>query len=75
MRDKRSRHFYSRHHRRCRSNGGDDSFANISRVSKVQHECWHTLFSNMKPPDIATLINEVWIGEEYIFVCEKTYTR
>ena len=58
----------SHHHRRCRSNGGNDHPSNISLVSDRQHAHWHGLFSNMKPDEIADRINEVWLDARFVFI-------
>ena len=36
------------HHRRPKSRGGKRVKGNISRVTRAQHEAWHTLFDNYK---------------------------
>ena len=59
-----------RHHRVCRSLGGDNSNENISVVNVVQHQAWHILFSNHTPQTIANIINEKWIPLNVEFVVQ-----
>lgn len=62
---------YSRHHRRCRSNGGSDHESNISIVPKHLHQCWHALFSNHTPETIAAIITERWLDPAYVMKVER----
>lgn len=55
-----------RHHRKCRSNGGNNNAENISLVTQKQHRAWHLLFQNRTPAEIARVITEVWIAEFYL---------
>jgi hypothetical protein len=64
MKEKRSLH-----HRRPKSLGGKTSRRNISNVSVVQHQAWHTLFGSREPEDIASYINAVWLDPAFRFVC------
>lgn len=61
----------SRHHRQCRSNGGKTIASNISYVDPKQHKAFHTLFANKTPPEIAKILNEVWLDPAYRFVCVR----
>lgn len=61
----------SRHHRKCRHNGGSDQEVNISVVPKHRHELWHDLFGSLTPPEIVKQINSVWLDPEYEFICIK----
>ena len=61
----------SQHHRRCRSNGGDDSPSNIIWVNRFYHRAWHLLFRNWRADKIAQVINDVWIDPEYEFIVVK----
>ena len=65
----------SRHHRKCRSNGGSSSFSNISRVDAKQHESWHNLFGNAEPRVIADIINRTWIDPDFEFICQRKSDR
>lgn len=60
---------YTRHHKKCRSNGGNDDPDNISIVPRHYHQAWHLIFSNMTPETIARVINDRWIPKDYKFVC------
>jgi hypothetical protein len=63
----------SRHHLRCRSNGGelldDKGRMNISVVRQVDHDHWHALFSNLLPETICEIINKKWLDQRWKFVC------
>lgn len=61
----------TKHHRKCRSNGGTDSPKNISIVSEKSHQAWHTIFQDMNPEEIAQVINSVWLDPAYYFECRK----
>lgn len=62
---------YNRHHRVCRSNGGQNDDSNISIVDRDVHEAYHRLFHNYDVHKIAKILNDVWIGIEYEFVVQK----
>lgn len=51
----------SKHHKKCRSNGGGDEPKNLSFVSQKQHQSWHYLFQNWEAERIAKDINERWM--------------
>lgn len=57
----------SKHHRKCRSNGGGGG-KNLVEVDRENHEAWHKLFSNFEPWRIAAIINATWIDPDYKFV-------
>ena len=59
----------SLHHRCPQSLGGQKTKENISVVDIKKHECWHTLFANMTPYEIAKVINSVWLDPSYQFLC------
>lgn len=61
----------SRHHRKCKTNGGTNSSRNISVVPVVQHQAWHTLFQNYKAEKIAEIITETWCDPDYYFVAKR----
>ncbi len=65
----------SLHHKRPRSKGGDSRDSNISNVSLVKHQAWHTLFDNCEPADIADYINNVWIDPRYKFICTMAKSK
>lgn len=48
----------SRHHRKCRSNGGTNDKENIVYVSQVAHRAFHTLFANKNAYGIAQILNQ-----------------
>jgi hypothetical protein len=60
----------SRHHKRCRSNGGKTTKRNVVMINDNLHRAWHLLFSNMTPPEVAHLINTTFIDPDYHMVCE-----
>lgn len=61
----------SRHHRRPKSRGGNGKPRNISHVCAKQHEAWHRLFGNMSPHQIATVINQVWLDPDFVFLVKR----
>jgi hypothetical protein len=61
-----------RHHKQCRSNGGDNEKANISIVQEDHHRAWHTIFSNLLPPTISFIINDKWLDPRWKMLCVRT---
>ena len=61
----------SRHHRKCRSNGGNSERRNISNVSQNEHRAYHTLFANKDAYGIAKTLNEIWIDPSFQLVVTK----
>jgi len=61
----------TKHHRKCKSNGGNDDPKNISIVTEKMHQAWHTLFGNKNPEEISQVINSVWIDPAYYLECRK----
>lgn len=61
----------TKHHRKCKKNGGKDEPRNISILSRVSHEAWHTLTGHMHPNDIAILFNTHYLDPDYQFICIK----
>jgi hypothetical protein len=61
------------HHRRCRSNGGTDDTPknNVSVVTDVQHEAFHTLFGNAEAERIAEILNETWIDPSWELIARR----
>jgi hypothetical protein len=58
------------HHRKPTSIGGSKhNKKNHSKVTRIQHRAWHTLFSNFTAQTIAGIINEKWVDPAYKFVC------
>lgn len=58
----------TRHHRRCRSNGGKHEGENISFVPEKLHQAFHLIFSNNSVTRIAEILNEDFIDPDYIMV-------
>ena len=56
------------HHRKPRSLGGDDSPRNLSVVSRIRHNAWHTLYANWSPVQIARHTNAMWLDPDYKLV-------
>lgn len=61
----------TRHHRKCRSNGGQTNDRNVVHVEQSKHQAWHTLFCNYHPEKIAHIINHVWLDPEFEFVVRR----
>jgi len=53
------------HHRKCKSNGGDNSPQNLVTVSKKKHAAFHILFANAEAPEIAKILNETWLDPSW----------
>lgn len=62
----------TKHHRQCKSNGGEDTRTNIRKVCQTKHVAWHTLFQNWLPPVICRVINHTWLDPRWKFICVKT---
>ena len=60
----------SRHHRKCRSNGGRTTSRNVIVIKDNVHRAYHTLFGNMTPPEIANALNRIFIDPDYRMVAE-----
>lgn len=56
------------HHRKPVSLGGSSHKSNISRVTLQKHQCFHLLFANMTPEQIADELNRIWIDPAYRMV-------
>ena len=63
----------STYHRKCRSNGGKSSSGNMVIVPVFLHTAWHFLFGNKEAPEIARIINEVWLAPEWELVARKRF--
>ena len=72
MHAKKLKHHDTRHHRRCRSNGGSNNESNISVVPKNKHEAFHLLFNNMEAPEIAATLNRIWIDPAWELYARRT---
>lgn len=59
----------SRHHKRCKSNGGTNEASNISMVTTAQHQAYHLLFRNNPPQVIASILTHKWIDSRYKLIC------
>lgn len=68
---KKRQHELTKHHRKPSSIGGNGDPENISHVPRIQHEAWHTLFSNHTAQTITAIINEKWLDPEFEIVCQK----
>lgn len=65
-------HQLTLHHRKPTSIGGSrHGRHNHSKVTRIQHQAWHTLFSNHTAQTIAHIINEKWLDPDYTLVCVK----
>ena len=63
------------HHRKpsslCKNSKEANRPENLSRVPRVQHEAYHTLWSNATPQEIAEDLNLRWIDPNYEIVVRK----
>jgi len=50
---------FDRHHRKARSNKGNSSPRNISRVPRYMHVAFHQMFGVMQPDDIASQLTKI----------------
>lgn len=62
---------YEKHHKKCTSNGGDNSKDNVSWVSRARHQAWHILTGNTHPEEIAEVINRDFLDPDYELVAVK----
>ena len=60
-----------RHHRRCKSKGGQTVERNISIVTVQKHLAFHTLFCNRSAEEIAGYLTAVWIDPEWEMVARR----
>lgn len=63
---KHHRHPKSRRHSYSGANINEDR--NISKVRYGDHVNYHALFGNMLPPEMAAMLNDVWISRDYYLV-------
>ena len=61
----------SRHHRKCRANGGPNEASNIKMVTIKAHQCWHYLFKSFEAPVIASIINNNWLDKDWKLVAVR----
>ena len=61
----------SRHHKKCKSNGGGGDRRNLSFVPRKAHTHWHALFYNLEAPSIAKIINQTWLDPEWELVARR----
>ncbi len=59
------------HHRKPKKLGGTDAPKNISRITRVKHTSWHTLFNHMEAQEIAHEINRHYLDPDYEMVAIK----
>ena len=58
------KHSLTKHHRKMRCRGGDDSNDNISMVEEQHHRAFHLLFGNGTPEQIAKKLNDIWLPKD-----------
>jgi len=61
----------SKHHKKCKSNGGGNERQNLSFVTRKSHTHWHALFGNLEAHAIAELINHTWLDPEWELVARR----
>lgn len=63
----------TQHHRKPKNQGGKNNQANISILTRRQHEAWNiiTNANQMTPEEIAEEINNRYLDFEYEFICVK----
>jgi hypothetical protein len=59
---------YSKHHRRAKINGGDNSDRNLVLVPDKLHRAFHLLFQTMTPEQIAQALTERWVDPDYVIL-------
>jgi hypothetical protein len=64
-------HAHTKHHRRCRSNGGKTTERNISMVPEHKHRAYHLLFANMDAHEIANLLTRVYIDPDWEMIARR----
>jgi hypothetical protein len=62
---------YDRHHRKPRSRGGSNHPSNLVWVKKEQHVAFHRLFGNATPQEVARILNETWIDNDWQLIAIK----
>ena len=66
--------FMTVHHRKPRSIGGSNYPRNKSMLPLKLHRAWHDLFKNMRPEEIAALINLRYLDPDYEFVVKMKHS-
>lgn len=61
----------TKHHRKCRSNGGKSNKRNISYLEHEIHQAWHLIFANRTPEEIADILTRRFIDPDYFIVAIK----
>jgi len=61
----------SRHHKKCRANGGKTSIRNVILIQDNLHRAWHTLFGSMSGVEIARVITNVFLDPDYQMICQQ----
>lgn len=61
----------SKHHKKCKSNGGGNDRKNLSFVQRKAHTHWHALFYNYEAERIAEIINQYWLDPEWELVARR----
>ena len=59
---------YDNHHRRPKSQNGDDSKRNVVRVLTSKHRAYHQIFQNKLPKEVAKILTDTWIDPDYYMV-------
>jgi hypothetical protein len=59
----------SRHHRKCRSNGGGED--SVILVPQDKHAAWHLLFGNLEAEAIAEIINTLWLDPSWTLIARR----
>jgi len=65
------KHFLTKHHRKCKSNGGSNDDSNISYIPRNKHQAFHTLFQNKEAYEIADILNKEYLDPDYYFIVKK----
>lgn len=63
----------TKHHRKCKINGGKSNKQNISHITRRHHEAWHTLTGHKTPQEIAKLFTDIYIDPDYEFICVRKF--
>ena len=63
---------FDRHHRLPSSRGGGNEERNISIVPSHEHRAFHLLFANKTAPEIAEVLNRIWIDPDFRLVAKPT---
>jgi len=58
----------TKHHRKCRANGGTDDNGNIAMVTDRKHKAWHILFGTKGTGKIVWELNNIWMDPAFKLV-------